>query len=112
MSFARASPASQYLRRRCFVIGGHAVAFGELEANGHIDFFYCHPDYQGQRAGRELLLAITAEALQLGLKSPHAEVSVTAEPFFIKKEFRILEELNPIMCGAPAKQYIMRKDIQ
>lgn len=94
------------------VIKSRPVAFGELEGDGHIDFFYCHPDYQGQGAGSELLRTITAEALQLGLKSLHAEVSVTAEPFFTKKGFQVLEERNPIICGAPAKQYIMRKEIQ
>jgi len=94
------------------VLGGRLVAFAELEADGHIDFFYCHPDYQGQGAGSALLRTITAEALKLGLTSLHAEVSVTAEPFFTKKGFQIIEDRIPIICGAPAKQYIMRKEIR
>ncbi len=93
------------------VIDGRPIAFGELELNGHIDFFYCHPDWEGRGAGSELMRAITAEALKLGLKTLHAEVSVTAEPFFTKKGFDTLEVRIPIICGAPAKQYIMRKDI-
>jgi GNAT superfamily N-acetyltransferase len=93
------------------VIDGRPIAFGELEPNGHIDFFYCHPDWEGRGAGSELIRAIAAEALKLGLKTLHAEVSVTAEPFFAKQGFLTVEVRIPIICGAPAKQYIMRKDI-
>ena len=93
------------------VIDGRPIAFGELEPNGHIGFFYCHPDWEGRGAGSELMLAITAEALKLGLKTLHTEVSVTAEPFFTKKGFQTVEVNSPIICGAPAKQFIMRKDI-
>ena len=93
------------------VIDGRPIAFGELEPDGHIDFFYCHPDWEGRGAGSELIRAITVEALKRGLKTLHAEVSVTAEPFFTKKGFQTVEVHTPIICGAPAKQYIMRKDI-
>jgi GNAT superfamily N-acetyltransferase len=92
-------------------VAGTPVAFGELEANGHIDFFYCHPDHVGQGAGALLFKAITAEALRLGLSTLHAEVSVTAQPFFTKMGFQIIEERAPIICGAPAKQFIMSKQI-
>lgn len=90
---------------------GNLVAFGELEPDGHIDFFYCHPDWQGCGAGSQLMSSITAEALKIGVKTLFTEVSVTAEPFFTKKGFRIMEERVPIICGAPAKQFIMQKDI-
>jgi len=93
------------------VINGNVVAFGELEADGHIDFFYCHPDWQGCGAGSQLMNSITKEALRIGLKTLFAEVSMTAEPFFTKKGFIITQELSPVICGAPAKQYVMRKDI-
>ncbi|PAX52772.1 GNAT family N-acetyltransferase [Brunnivagina elsteri] len=29
------------------------VGFGELEANGHIDCFYCHKNYQGCGIGKQ-----------------------------------------------------------
>jgi putative acetyltransferase len=94
------------------VIDGRPVAFAELEADGHIDFFYCHPDWQGIGVGSELMRAIIDEALRSGVRCLHAEVSVTAEPFFTKKGFETVEERNPVICGAPAKQYIMHKDIR
>ena len=104
---------SRLVERNPFVavIDRRPIAFGELEVNGHIDFFYCHPDWEGKGAGSGLMRAITAEAHKLGLKALHTEVSVTAEPFFTKKGFQTVEERVPVICGAPAKQFIMRKDI-
>ena len=93
------------------VIDEIPIAFGELEPDGHIDLFYCHPDWQGRGAGSWLMNVITIEALKIGIKTLFAEVSVTAEPFFSKKGFKITEERSPIICSAPAKQYLMRKDI-
>jgi len=91
------------------VINEKAVAFGELEPNGHIDFFYCHPDWQGCGVGSTLMNFIVREAVHMGLKTLFADVSVTAEPFFTHKGFTVIEERSPIICGELAKQYIMRK---
>ena len=30
------------------IINNQIVGFAEFEANGHIDCFYCHPDFQGK----------------------------------------------------------------
>ncbi|NDC39173.1 MAG: GNAT family N-acetyltransferase, partial [Proteobacteria bacterium] len=61
------------------VLNDRPVAFAELEPNGHIDFFYCHPDFQGQGAGSALMSTLVAEARRIGLAELWAEVSVTAE---------------------------------
>ena len=89
----------------------HPVAFAELESDGHIDFFYCHPDFQRQGAGTALMTTLVAEARELVLAELRAEVSVTAQPFFSKSGFRTFEERNPFIIDAPAKQYLMRKSL-
>ncbi|NDC39220.1 MAG: GNAT family N-acetyltransferase [Proteobacteria bacterium] len=74
-----------------------------------------HPDFQGQGQGRgagsALMSTLVAEARRIGLAELWAEVSVTAELFFSKSGFRIVEERNPFIIDAPAKQRIMRREI-
>ena len=93
------------------IVDGRPVAFAELESSGHIDLFYCHPDYQGQGAGSKLLRTIISEASRLGLRELGADVSVTAESFFSRRGFGIVEERTAFIEDGPAKQYIMRKRI-
>ena len=93
------------------LIGSTIVGFAELEPDGHIDCFYCHKDFQGQGIGSALLERVESEAVRAGLSSVFAEVSVTAFPFFAAKGFQVTEERENIVCDAPAKQYLMRKEL-
>ena len=88
---------------------GMLLGFAELEPNGHIDYFYCHHERLGQGIGTQLLKAIEREAVKRGLDLLRAEVSVTAKPFFLHHGFEIVEEQSNMVCGAPAKRYLMRK---
>lgn len=63
------------------------TGFGELEANGHIDCFYVHCQYQCQGVGREIYRAIEDKALELDLTRLFTEASITAKPFFISRGF-------------------------
>ena len=93
------------------VEGGHILGFAELEPDGHIDYFYTHHAWQGRGVGSALLHAVEVEAKRAGLDVLHAEVSATAVAFFQVKGFEVTSEREPIVCGAPAKQYLMRKNI-
>ncbi|OUC12418.1 MAG: GNAT family N-acetyltransferase [Alkalinema sp. CACIAM 70d] len=61
---------------------GVIAGFGELEANGHIDCFYCHRDYQRCGVGRQIYQAIERKALELSLPRLFVESSITAKLFF------------------------------
>lgn len=91
------------------VQGGLILGFAELEPNGHIDRFYCRFDRQRQGVGRALLRTIEAEAESIGLGSIYAEVSTTAEPFFAAMAFETTGERVRMICGSPARQFLMRK---
>jgi len=89
---------------------GAIVGFAELEPDGHIDYFYCHHEFQRQGVGSALMQMITQEADRLGLARLYASVSTTAMKFFLAKSFKIDEERNNIVCEHPAKQYLMSSD--
>ncbi len=59
------------------------VGFGELEADGHIDCFYVHHNYQRQGVGRKIYQAIEVKARELNLTRIYTEASITAKPFFV-----------------------------
>ncbi|HYW19725.1 MAG TPA: GNAT family N-acetyltransferase [Nodularia sp. (in: cyanobacteria)] len=71
---------------------GKILGFGELEANGHIDRFYCHKDFQGQGVGTKILEQIELTARDLEIKKLFLEASITAKPFFEKKKFIMVKK--------------------
>ena len=85
------------------------VGFAELENDGHIDYFYVHHEWQGKGIGKVLYNTIEKEAKNRKIPYLYAEVSLSAKSFFLNQEFEILEEKNNIICGAPAKNFIMKK---
>jgi N-acetylglutamate synthase-like GNAT family acetyltransferase len=91
--------------------GGKIVGFGELDADGHIDKFYCHHEWQRKGVGRLLYGAIEEEARRTGIGRLYLESSVTAKDFFASRGFQVVEEENNLICGAIAKRYRMQKMI-
>lgn len=61
-----------------------AIAFSDLEADGHVDMLYCHPDQAGRGIGSALLAAIETEARKAGIARLHTEASETARPVFAR----------------------------
>jgi putative acetyltransferase len=93
------------------VSGKEILGFGELENDGHIDFFYVHFQHQREGIGSVLHEAIEKEALRLHLPYLHAAVSVTAKSFFVRMGFAVVKEQNNVVCGAPAPNFLMRKEL-
>jgi putative acetyltransferase len=91
---------------------GLILGFGELEANGHIDCFYCHKDYQGQGVGRQIYQAIETQARELGIDRLFVEASLTAKPFFQHLGFSVLSEQQVICRGQRFINYRMEKLLQ
>ncbi|NET02210.1 MAG: GNAT family N-acetyltransferase [Sphaerospermopsis sp. SIO1G1] len=92
-------------------ISGEIVGFVELEADGHIDCFYCHSQYQNQGIGTQLLNYIEDIAKSQNNQKLYAEVSITAKPFFLKRGFSIIKEQQVERRGEVFKNYVMEKEI-
>ncbi len=88
---------------------GAIVGFAELDASGEIGFFYCRHDWQRKGVGKALFEAIEAEAGSADLYEMRAAVSTSAKSFFVAMGFEVVREQTKVICGADAKNYVMRK---
>jgi putative acetyltransferase len=75
---------------------GHAVAFIDLEPDGHIDRLYD---------------AIEAAARTQGIERLYTEASELARRFFERKGFTVLERQDKILRGVPIHNYRMAKTL-
>ncbi|MBD2343850.1 GNAT family N-acetyltransferase [Anabaena subtropica] len=88
---------------------GVIAGFGELELSGHINCFYCHKDYQRMGIGSKIYHAIETKAHELGITRLYVEASITAKPFFLHMEFKIISEQQVERRGETFINYLMEK---
>ena len=88
---------------------GVIVGFADLEANGHLDRFYIHADYQRQGIGQYLLREMESEAQRRRLPRLFTEASITARPFFESQGFVTLAGQTVACRGASFKNFRMEK---
>ena len=91
--------------------GETIASFGELEASGHIDCFYCHKDFQRQGVGRIILGKIDAKARILGIKKLYTEASITAKTFFESQGFMVVKKQEVERRGQKLINFAMEKII-
>ncbi|MEH2084660.1 MAG: GNAT family N-acetyltransferase [Nostoc sp.] len=85
------------------------IGFGELEANGHIDRFYCHKDFQRKGVGKKILEQIELKANSLGLEKLFTEASITAKPFFESQGFIVIKKQEVERRGQKLINFVMEK---
>jgi putative acetyltransferase len=88
------------------------IAFIELEENGHIDCFYCHPDAVGTGVGTALYKRLESAALTLGLSRLYVEASEAARRFFDGKGFSLIERKDFRRNNVQIHNYLMEKNFR
>lgn len=96
-------------RKRPFVnvIDGRIAGFIELDPDGHVDCTFVHPDFARQGVMSGLMEAVKREARELGLDRLHAEVSITARPFFERHGFVWLKDQMVMIRGVELRNSLM-----
>lgn len=89
--------------------GACVVGFSDLEADGHLDMMFVHPDYQGMGVATLLLRQVAAAAIEQGLKRIFTEASLTARSFFEKRGFVVDAEQVVGKRGAWMTNFRMHK---
>ncbi len=85
------------------------LAFGDLEADGHIHFLYCAPEAAGKGVASALYDALERVAHEHGLPRLFAEASEAACRFFRKKGFVIGDRREFAIGGVPIHNYVVEK---
>lgn len=81
------------------VIDDEVVGYTDLQADGLIDHFFCHHQFQRQGVGTALMNHVLAVGQARGIKRFYSEVSITARPFYEHHGFSFVEEKTAELMG-------------
>lgn len=84
------------------------LGFAALKLSGYLNFMFVHKDYQGKGVASFLLKRIEEYARLKDISEITADVSITAQPFFSKKGYIILEQ-QTVCIGISMTNYKMSK---
>lgn len=92
--------------------GGRPCAYGDVEADGHIDHLFCHPEVTGTGVASALYDALEGAARERGILRLHVEASEAAKPLFARKGFGVIARNDfEIGGGVPIHNYRMEKTL-
>ena len=87
------------------------LAYGDLEADGHIDHLYCHPDVAGTGTTSALYDQLEAAAKDRGISRLHVEASEPARRFFLRKNFVLLQRRDFTFRDVAIHNFAMEKQL-
>lgn len=85
------------------------LAFGDLEADGHIDHLFCRPDQAGTGVSSLLYNEIEKIWRSQGLARLFVEASEPAKRFFLRQGFRVDQRRDFEVRGVAIHNYGMEK---
>jgi putative acetyltransferase len=85
------------------------LAYGDLEADGHIDHLYCRPDVAGTGVASTLYDRLEAAARDRGIGRLHVEASEPARRFFLRKNFILLHPREVTLNSVAIHNFAMEK---
>ena len=93
-------------------LDGHVVAYADLQPNGYIDHFFVSGAHTGRGIGTMLMTHILEEARRLGLTELTSDVSRTAQGFYERFGFRVVEQRKPVRGGVEIPNALMRLELK
>ena len=88
---------------------GQPIAYGDLEADGHIDHIYCSPEAAGCGVARLLYEELERVARSAGINVLFVEASEPAKRFFARQGFEQVGRNDFELDGVAIHNYRMRK---
>ncbi|AWL11776.1 hypothetical protein HMF8227_01298 [Saliniradius amylolyticus] len=93
------------------LVDERVAGFMELEADGHIDCAYTHPDFQGSGVASALYQHLESQATAKGIDSLYVEASIVAKPFFEHRDFMVLRSNKVYKKGLELINFSMEKPL-
>lgn len=81
-------------------IENQIVGFCSLKPDGYLNTLFIHKDFQGQGIAKALLFNIEQHAQEAGIEKLSADVSITANGFFLKNGYTDLGQ-QTVCIGIP-----------
>lgn len=91
---------------------GEILAYADIQPSGYIDHFFVAGKHARQGIGLQLMTRLLDEAQALGVGELSANVSKTAQPFFARFGFEIIEQRAPVRHGVVLPNALMRKVLE
>lgn len=85
------------------------IGYADLQPSGYIDHFFVSGHHQRRGVGALLMSHLHEQAARLQLQALTADVSRTAEPFFMRYGFAVVERRQPVRRGVVIPNAFMRK---
>jgi putative acetyltransferase len=92
--------------------GPRIAAYGDVQPDGHIDHFFVAGHYGGRGVGTLLMKHLLATARVAGIRVLTSDVSLTAQGFFARFGFVIVERQWPVARGVTMENARMRLDLE
>jgi len=89
--------------------GERIVGYADVQANGYIDHFFVSGHHPRRGIGSALMATIENEAARLRLTELTSNVSLTAQPFFARFGFAVVERRAPVVRGVAVPNALMRR---
>jgi putative acetyltransferase len=98
---------------RPFVLehAGQIIAYADIQSSGYIDHFYVAGTHARRGIGTMLMNRIHQTANMQGIKVLTSDVSRTAQPFFHRFGFVVVEQRSPVIRGVVVPNALMRKQL-
>ena len=91
------------------LLDGRVAGYADLQASGYVDHFYVAAEAGGRGVGSALMRRILSRAGELGLGELTSHVSITAQPFFARFGFEVVEHRVVDVCGVEMRNAAMRR---
>lgn len=83
------------------------VGYADIQSGGYIDQFFVSGAHPRRGIGTMLMERVLQEAKSLGLTELTSDVSKTAEPFFLRHGFQVVERRFPVRRGVILENALM-----
>jgi putative acetyltransferase len=93
-------------------IDGEPVGYADVQQNGYIDHFFVSGNHPRKGVGKALMQVIHSEAELLHIAELTSNVSRTAQPFFERFGFVVVEQRKSVIRGVEVPNALMRKGLR
>lgn len=90
---------------------GLLLGYADVQPDGYVDHFFVAGHAGGRGVGGALMRRLLERARELGVAQLSSDVSRTAQPFFARFGFELVEQRRPVVRGVEIPNALMRRTL-